>query len=503
MNRLTSGRSPAVIAVSLFLTIAISTCADPGEGSSGQVTSNTASDVDIRVIVTPADQLNLTSDAFDVGWRVSSDGDATQSSVGAVNVQVGLISAAITDNFRFDVTRTGNTAEARSEMTERRAEKSESFAIKEIDIGDEAFVWGAAGFFEVRFRYRNILGVVSSSASFPYKGSESKARKWAERLYDKITSVGVLGSPSLVPTSTPIPASESVRSDSSNQIAVLTAVPQTETSDSIVSNGISSSSSSPIGTSDDTPTPTIYPTRGPEPPTPTVMEVGPTPIPNSALADVTISITGHSPLYFDPGDIVTWNYSVTNIGAGNTNSSFGVAVFGHEDLNTPLQNVRIETPNRHTDVTGSFVIPAQAGQRLEFLVDYLDEIEEGELPGLEGGSYVEITDVYINTDLLVLSVTPQASPVINGQPTGWDAVIKNNGPGISGVSGSAKVYLGAEGQTTDIDNVPVLLPGETFATTFSRHASEGATLTVSVVQSGKTDISPANDSMSVNVSDFF
>ena len=519
MKRLALGHTPAVVAASLFLVL--SACTAP-EAPSGDGDRQATGGVDNRVVVTPADQLNLTSEDFDVGWRVSSDGDATQSSVGAVNVQIGLISAAVTDNIHFDVIRSRDLAEARSEMTDRRSEKSASFAIKELNIGDEAFVWGAAGFFEVRFRYRNILGVVSSSASFPYEGSESKARKWAEQLFDKINSVGVLGTPLPVPALTATPTAVDTTPDDSGESVpetsteVPTRIPNVSDVDAIplldssgtTGQSVSTSTPAPVDDSSDstsTPIATQVPSINPTPvdaePTPTATHVAiPTPGIESTDPDLSIGISGggHSPVYVDPGQSINWNIFVTNNSSGDTESDFAVTAYDLRNPGIPLQTQRVETPNRNQHVNLVFTVATEVGQELSFVVDDLGEIEESN--ELNNSVTNSKTNLWLRTDLIVESITPRVSPFDDGDVVTWDVVVKNLGPGTGGV---AEVLLEVNGGLrTEIGEFVSLGSNETISVEFTRTATAGDVYKIDLDQPAVTDLDSSNNTASVNVSDF-
>jgi hypothetical protein len=185
-------RSSAV----LILIIIIACEGTPSDEPSAQsAQSSSRSDL---VIISRADELNLVPNDFDLDWTFEPGTGADEAKIRSYEVDAGLFSATLPNIITSTVQVHLDTETAARTYASELATLSERSASKSKNIGDEAYFWINGPVYEVTFRFKNVIGVVQSLATFPYEGSEGNATKWAEILADRIAERGQLG-----PASTP------------------------------------------------------------------------------------------------------------------------------------------------------------------------------------------------------------------------------------------------------------------------------------------------------------
>jgi len=196
-------------------------------GDSTSPSGQTVAKQDDLVIVSPADQLNLVPNDFDLDWTFESGSGNDEARIRAYRLE----GASLPDVIISTVNVLPDIESATRTYNDSLGSVSKRSATKSLDVGDEAFLWAEANFYEVQFRYQNVLGTVQSVASFPFSGSERNAKKWAETLADRIAKEGRLGPPATpVPMNLPtaIPSSGSERTDSPLTVDSPTPIPGPE-----------------------------------------------------------------------------------------------------------------------------------------------------------------------------------------------------------------------------------------------------------------------------------
>lgn len=160
-------------------------CSDAGETSNGAAESvdDAASQIDDnRIVVGRADDLNLDASAFPDDWSFKSSGSSTGMDSGFRAMKRNGISLTDIIDVRVDLYL--DVEEARFEFSKATGERANK--LKNIDLGNEAFVYETINGNKIYFRYLNIVAQVHSLASTGLSGSERKAKEWAERLLENI-----------------------------------------------------------------------------------------------------------------------------------------------------------------------------------------------------------------------------------------------------------------------------------------------------------------------------
>jgi hypothetical protein len=292
------------VALILITVIACESTAS-SESSVQSVQSSTRNDL---VIVSRADELNLIPNDFDLDWTFEPGTGAEEAKIRAYEADIGSFSATLPNIITSTVQVHPDIETAVRAYTATFTTVSGRSATKSKDIGNESYFWINGPVYEVTFRFKNVIGVVQSLATWPYEGSEKKAYKWAEFLAGRIADRGQLGpaatptplvlstpTPLVLPTPTPLVLSTPTPA----LVPDVGAGPSATSLDSIDLSGLSATVIVPPSpTPRPTPTAEIVPIPTPNPspvpvPTPVATSlVNPSPTPETRVLSIPTPRTG-------------------------------------------------------------------------------------------------------------------------------------------------------------------------------------------------------------------